>query len=104
MLYRFGKVGYGFVSVAVFDAFPDAMVQMTLQNDLPHLMQRAFYRVYLDKDVFAGDIFVNHFINPLNLTGDFIEPFMQIARIHTLTHYPTLLFGLVAGHYREHCG
>jgi hypothetical protein len=89
MFYRFGKVGYGLIGVTVFDPFPDAMVQMTLQNNLSDLMQGAFYRVYLDKDVFAGDILINHFINRLNLTGDFVEPFMQIARVHTLAHYAT---------------
>jgi hypothetical protein len=70
MLYGFGKAGYGLVGVAVFDAFPDAMVQMPLQNDLPHLMQGFFYGVYLDKNVLAGNVLVNHFVDGLYLPGD----------------------------------
>jgi hypothetical protein len=70
MLYGLGKVGYGLVGVAVFDAFPDAMVQMPLQNDLSHLVQGFFYGVYLNEEVLTRDILVYHLVDCLYLSGD----------------------------------
>jgi hypothetical protein len=96
MLYGFGKAGYGFIGVAVFDAFPDTMLQMSLQNNLPHLMQGFFCGVYLNEEVLARDILIDHFVDCLYLPGDSIQPLMQIIRVHTLAHYAPLLSGFVA--------
>jgi hypothetical protein len=100
MLDGFGKVGDGLVGVAVFDAFTDAVVQMPFQNDLPRLVQGLFYGVYLNKNVLAGDVLINHFVDCPYLPADSVQPFMQIIRIHTLAHYVVLSSGFVTIYYR----
>jgi hypothetical protein len=100
MLYGFGKVGYGLVGIAMFDAFPDAVVQVPLQNDLPRLVQGFFYGIYLNKNILAGDVLINHFVDCPYLPADSVQPFMQIIRIHTLAHYTILSSGLITIYFR----
>jgi hypothetical protein len=68
MLYGFGKIGYGLVGVAVFDAFFNAMAEVAFQNNLSGFMDGLFDGVYLNKNVLAGDILVNHLVYCLNLS------------------------------------
>lgn len=86
MLHRFREIRDRFVGVPVFDPFPDTMVQVALQNDLPNLMQGAFGRIDLNQDILAGNILVDHFIDRLKLPDDFIQASMQVIGIHTLPH------------------
>lgn len=89
MLYRLGKIRNRLFRVAVLDALPDTMVQMTLQNDLPHLMQGAFCGVDLDEDLFTGDVLIHHFVDGFDLPQDLVQPSVQIIAIHTFAHNPT---------------
>jgi hypothetical protein len=78
VLYGFGEGGYGLVGVALFYAFPDAVVQVAFQNDLPHLMQGLVHGVYLDEYILTGDVFIYHLVDCPYLPGDSIEPLMQV--------------------------
>jgi hypothetical protein len=75
----------------MFNAFSDTLVQVSFQNHLADFVQGVFSRVYLYKDILAGEVPVNYFVNCLNLPHYFINPPMQIFRIHTLAHIAVLL-------------
>ena len=90
MLDRLGELRDRFIGIPMLNAFPDTVVQMALQNHLANLVQGAFYRVYLYQDILAGNILVDHFVNGLYLSRDFIEPSVKVVRIHALTHLRTL--------------
>jgi hypothetical protein len=70
VLDRFGKVRNRLIRVAVLNPLADTVVQVAFQDDLPDLMQCALCGIDLDKDILAGDIFVHHFINSLDLAYD----------------------------------
>jgi hypothetical protein len=74
MFYSLGKISYGFVRVAVLNALADTMVQMSLQNNLPDLVQRALDRIYLNKHILARYVLVYHFFDRRQLTLDFVYP------------------------------
>lgn len=38
-LYRFCKIFYGFICIAVFNAVPDTVLNMSLQNNLPYFVE-----------------------------------------------------------------
>jgi hypothetical protein len=78
MLYRFSKAGYGLVGVAVYNALFNAMIQMPFKYNLPCLVYSFFNGVYLNKDVFAGNILINHLVYCLYLPQNSIQPFVQI--------------------------
>ncbi len=90
MFNRLGELGDGLFGVAVLDTCPDAVVQMPFQYYLANLMQGAFDRVHLDQHVFAGNVLFDHFIDRFHLPHYFVEPSMQIRRIHALAHRPIL--------------
>ena len=87
-----GKVGNGFVCVAVLNAVPHAVVQMPFQHDLAHFVQSAFHCVDLDEHVFAGHVLIHHFIDGVDLTGNFFQPAVKVFCIHTLFHRPPAMF------------
>ena len=89
MLDCFGKFRNRFVGIAMFNPFPDTMIQVSFQNNLSNLMQCSFCRIDLNQYILARDIIVYHFINGLELPDDFIKSSVKIIRIHTLTHDST---------------
>ena len=64
MFDRRGELLDGLFRVAVLDAFANAMVEV----------------------VFAGDVFVDHLVDRVDLPDDFAEPSVKIFGIHALAH------------------
>lgn len=86
MLDGFREIGDGLIGVSVFNAFPDAVLEVPFKNDLSRLMHGLFHRVYLDKNILARNILVNHLVDSFNLPRYPVQSFMQILRVHTLPH------------------
>ena len=85
-LYRFGEVFNGFVCIAVFDAVPDTVLDVSLQNNLSAAVQGGFCGIDLRQNIFAGDILVDHAVNCLYLSDNFFQSAVQIVSVHTLFH------------------
>ena len=85
-LYRFGEVFNGFVRIAMFDAVPDAVLDVSLQNNLSAAVQGGFCGIDLRQNIFAGDILVDHAVNCLYLSDNFFQSAVQIVSVHTLFH------------------
>ena len=79
------KIG-DLLGVAPFNRFSDAVVDVTLQNDLTCLVQRRFCGVYLRKNILAGNVLVYHAVNGIHLTDYFFQPSVQIICVHTVLH------------------
>ena len=79
------KIGDLF-GVAPFNCVSDAVVDVTLQNDLTCLVQRRFCGVYLRKNILAGNVLVYHAVNGIYLTDYFFQPSVQIICVHTFLH------------------
>ena len=86
MFDRRGELLDGLVGVAVLDSFAHAMVEVAFEDDLAALVQGAFGGVDLHEDVFARDVFVDHFVDRVDLSYDFAEPSVKIFGIHALAH------------------
>ena len=56
------------------------------QYDLPHLMQGGLGGIELRKNIFTGNVFVNHPVDCLHLSDNLLEAAMQIFGIHALFH------------------
>ena len=54
--------------------------------DLTGLVQGRLGGIDLGKDVFAGDILVDHAVNGLNLADNLFQSAVQILSIHALLH------------------
>src|SRR5699024_4778505 len=74
----------------MFNAVPDTMSDMSLQHNLTCLIERGFRSIYLRKDILAGDIFIDHPVDGLDLSYDLCKPAVQVRGIHTLFHIPVL--------------
>ena len=79
------KIG-DLLGVAPFNRFSDAVVDVTLQNDLTCLVQRRFCGVYLRNNILAGNVLVYHAVNGIHLTDYFFQPSVQIICVHTVLH------------------
>lgn len=55
----------------MFNSISDTVLDMPLQNNLSYFVKRRFRCIYLCKDVFARNIFINHTVNRLYLSDDF---------------------------------
>lgn len=86
MLDRSREVPDRLIGVAVGDAFADSVLQVSLENDLPSFVERALGGVNLQENVFAGHVFVDHFVDGRHLSDDFLEAAVKIGGIHALTH------------------
>ena len=65
---------------------PDTMADVPLQYDMPHLMQGGLGGIELSKNIFTGNVFVNHPVDCLHLSDNLLEAAMQIFGIHALFH------------------
>ena len=74
----FGELFNGLVRVAVFDAVPDAMLDMSLQHHFAAAVQGRTRSVDLRENVLARNILVDHPVNGLNLTDDLFQAAMQV--------------------------
>ena len=91
-LYRFGEVFNGFVCIAVFDAVPDTVLDVSLQNNLSAAVQGGFCGIDLRQNIFAGDILVDHAVNCLYLSDNFFSLRCRLsASIHCFMPYYLLL-------------
>ena len=72
------EIGDGLFGVALFDAAADAVLEVSLEYYLPDLVQRVLRRVYLDEDIFAGDVLADHPLDGVHLSRDLPQPQMQI--------------------------
>ena len=71
----------------------NAMMEVTLQNDLSHSVERRFGRIDLGQHIFTGDILLHHTVNRLHLSDNFFQSSVQVFCIHTLSHdRPPVLF------------
>ena len=61
-------------------------IKMPFENNLPDFVQCAFSCIDLHKNVFTRDILIDHPINCIDLPDNFLQSFMKIFSIHTLTH------------------
>ena len=68
------------------------MADMPLQHDLAHLVQCGLGGIELGKHIFTGNVLVNHPVDRLHLSDDFLEAAMQIFRIHALFHCGVSLY------------
>ena len=66
----FGKVFDCLLSVAVFKAVADAVLDMPFQNDLSAFMQGGFGGVDLRKDIFAGDMATLDRVKNMEIAAD----------------------------------
>ena len=53
------------------NSISDTVLDMPLQNNLSYFVKCRFRCIYLCKDVFARNIFINHTVNRLYLSDDF---------------------------------
>ena len=74
----FGELFNGLVRVAVFDAVPDAMLDMSLQYHFAAAVQGRACSVDLRENVLARNILVDHPVNGLNLTDDLFQAGMKV--------------------------
>ena len=88
-LYRFGEVFNGFVCIAVFDAVPDTVLDVSLQNNLSAAVQGGFCGIDLRQNIFAGDILVDHAVAHAQLIEDIgiaartaAQLFADIGHVH----------------------
>ena len=92
-LHRLGEALNGLVGVAVLNAVPGTVLDMPLQHHLAAAVQRGLGSVDLGQYILAGHILVHHPVDGLNLADDFLQPPVQVLRVHTLlhvVHLPTL--------------
>ena len=68
---RFGKIGDGLVSVAMFNAVPDTMLDVSFQHHLTGFVQRRFSRVDLGQHILARHVLIDHPVDRLNLADNF---------------------------------
>ena len=85
-LHGLGEFLNGLVGVAVLDAVPHAVLDVTFQHDLPTLVQGGFGSVDLGENILAGDVLVHHAVNGLYLTDDLFQTAVQVVGIHALLH------------------
>ena len=76
----------------MLDTISDAVLKMTFENDLSHLVQSRLCRIHLSDDILTRNVFFDHTINRLHLTDDFSKTAMQIFFIHTLFHLIYLIY------------
>ena len=68
------------------DAVFNAVAEMTFQNNLAAAVQRRLRGVDLGEDILAGDVLIDHAVDGLNLTDDFLESAVKVVGIHARTH------------------
>ena len=85
-LQGFGKVGDSFFRVAGFDAFPDAVRQVPLQDNQPNAVHCALDGVDLNENLLAGNVFVNHLLNRVELSDSLVDSYVQFVGIDTFMH------------------
>ena len=68
----------GLISVPMLNAVPDAVLDVAFQNHLTGLVQGRLGGIDLGKNVFAGDILVDHAVNGLNLADNLFQSAVQI--------------------------
>lgn len=71
-LHGFGKIRNGLIRVAMLDTVAHTMLDMSFQDHLSGLMQSRFGGIDLCKNIFAGNILIDHAVNRLYLTNDFL--------------------------------
>ena len=76
--HRLGEALDSLIRVPVLDAVPDAVLDVAFQNHLTGLVQGRLGGIDLGKDVFAGDILVDHAVDGLNLANNLFQSAMQI--------------------------
>ena len=72
-LHGFCKICNRFIGIAMFNSISDTVLDMPLQNNLSYFVKCRFRCIYLCKDVFARNIFINHTVNRLYLSDDFFR-------------------------------
>ena len=85
-LHGFCEVGDGLIWIAVLQPVFDAVHNVPLQNHLAAAMQSGFGGIDLSQNVLAGHILVDHPVDGLHLTHDFLYAPVEILGIHTLFH------------------
>lgn len=61
------------------------MMEVALQNDLSHSVERRFGRIDLGQHIFTGDILLHHTVNRLHLSDNFFNLLCRFsASIHCL--------------------
>jgi hypothetical protein len=81
------KFGDSFFSVPMLKAVPDAVVQVSFQYYLPHLVQGTLGGVNLHQNIFTGNVLIYHFVYRGKLPDYFFHPAVQIFRVHTLAQW-----------------
>ena len=71
-LYCFCEIFNRLVRVAMLNSITDAVFDMSLQNHLTAAMQRGLGCINLGQDIFTGNILIDHAVNRLHLTDDFL--------------------------------
>lgn len=84
------KLSMVLVRIPVLNAVPDAVLDMTLQDHLAAPVEGGLGRVDLGQNILTGDVLVNHPINGLHLSDNFLQPAVQIVGVHTLSHSHSL--------------
>ena len=77
-LHCLGEALDSLIRISMLDAVPDAVLDVAFQNHLTGLVQGRLGGIDLGKDVFAGDIFVDHAVDGLNLADDLFQSAVQI--------------------------
>ena len=85
-LHRLGEALYGLISVAVLETVADAVLYMSLKDDLAAAVERRLGGIELRQYILAGHILIHHAVDSLNLANDFFQTPVQIVCIHTLLH------------------
>ena len=70
--YSLRKTFYCLVGVAMFDAVEDAVPDMSFEDDLAAAVQGGLGGVDLREDVLAGNVFIYHAVDRLDLADDLL--------------------------------
>lgn len=73
ILNGFGKFINRCLCVTMFDAVFDAVLQVPFEHHLPHFLNGALDGINLDQNVLAGHVLVDHAVNRLDLSLDFLS-------------------------------
>ena len=75
-----------FLGVAGFDRILDAVVDVTLEDQLAYLVQGGFRSTDLCEDILTRGVIIDHALDGLQLSDDPLHPGMELFGIHTMTH------------------
>ena len=85
-LHCLGKAVDGLIGVAMLNAVPDTMADMSLQDHLAAAVECGFGRIDLRQNILTGDILIHHTVDRLHLPDDFPQPAVQVFGVHALLH------------------